>query len=73
MNNSVTHPQVGVISRGGVENRGFASTGVMAHNPLLTRPFANSSTIHTPYYYDYQSSFKTRAVREEGTSCAYPS
>ena len=72
MNNSSIHPQSSTEHTRDGDNRGRASTGLWTGNHLLTRPFARSSTIHTPYY-SYGSYFIYRADTEEGMTCAYPS
>ena len=72
MNNSPIRPQISGNAPRGVDMRERVSTGRVRANTPLTRPFATSSTIHTPYYY-YRTSFNNQNSRREGTTCAYPS
>lgn len=72
MNNSITSPHFPQLSSPHVENRVVPSTGCESSTPPLTRGFAEYSTIHNPYYH-YLIYFNYRAVRREGTICAYPS
>ena len=72
MNNSPIRPQLPRSSPRPVDERGRLSTGSNHANIPLTRCFATSSTIHTPYYY-YRTSLNNQNRRREGTTCAYPS
>ena len=72
MNNSPNRPQIPGMTSRGVDARGRVSTSREDANMALTRPFATSSTIHTPYY-DYRTFLNTQIRRREGTTCAYPS
>ena len=72
MNNSVIHPQPRRAGTRGVENPGAPSTPCALRDQSLTRDFAPSSTIHTPYY-DYFRYFQMKNIRRRTSNCAYPS
>ena len=72
MNNSATHPQLRRQVAKPVRNWYQPSTACGRPITHLTRGFADSSTIHNPYY-DYFIGLQQRAVRRKGIICAYPS
>jgi len=72
VNNYASRPQIALRGTRGVEKRSRPSTRCASPNAPLTRGFAESYTIHTPYY-DYYISINTKDIRRRGTSCAYPS
>jgi len=72
VNNSPFRPQPYTSVNMHVDNRGASSTACGRLTPPLTWAFADSSTIHTPYY-DYNSYYITKTEEGKGTTCAYPS
>jgi hypothetical protein len=72
VNNSAIHPQEGRLTTRPVCNQGSDPSAWGRAKGALTRGYADSSTIHTPYY-DYLIGLQQRAVRRKGIICAYPS
>lgn len=54
------------------DNTAFLLTGCGLSKGALTRQNSKYSPIHTPYYH-YSSSFKKKAARGKGSTCAYSS